>query len=109
MNPMGGLVGGQEEKKMKLPLFTRSSNPTRSQAKRGGGIEQLRVGERSKNANNSKNHQWPPPTRVGINAPRSQKREKNVKKEKINENLETLLHKISQNNDLTSSHDNLME
>ena len=54
MNPMGGLVGGQEGKKMKLPLFTRSSNPTRSQAKRGGGIEQLRVGERSKNPNNSK-------------------------------------------------------
>ena len=45
--------------------------------------------ERSKSRNNSKNHQWPSPTRVGIDAPRGEKREKNFKKEKISEKKKT--------------------
>jgi hypothetical protein len=39
--------------------------------------------ERSKNPNNSKNHQWPPPTRVGIDAPRGErKKKKKLREEK---------------------------
>ena len=40
--------------------------------------------ERSKSRINSKNHQWPSPTRVGIDAPRGEKREK-IKKDKFSE------------------------
>ena len=41
-----------------------------------GGLPFIITRERSKSRNNSKNHQWPSPTRVGIDAPRGERKKK---------------------------------